>query len=322
MLKRLAALAAALMALNGSAAAEDVIRLGNLKFAHYGAVSYMKEIAPKYGVKIEENIFAKGADIYPAMASGSIDIAASASDGAIAARGNGVPLYTVAGFASGGARIVVRKDAGVRSIEDLKGKKAGVARGAAHEILLLAELEKHGLTWSDKPGKDVQIVYLGFAELNQALATSAVDAICQSEPQASIAISRGIGVELMKPYDTPVGLPVRLLVMTETLYRDKPDLAAKVMQIFVEATKAFVADKALAERYVREQMFKGSLTAEEYAAAMENAAFTTDVDPAQLDVTTGLMARYGLGKMANPPKSADWVKLDLLRRAKAQANVN
>ena len=30
------------------AAAEDVVRLGNLKFAHYGAVWYMQEIGPKY----------------------------------------------------------------------------------------------------------------------------------------------------------------------------------------------------------------------------------------------------------------------------------
>ncbi|MCE3264832.1 MAG: myristoyl transferase, partial [Pseudoduganella sp.] len=30
----------------GSAQAQEVVRLGNLKFAHYGAVSYIKEIAP------------------------------------------------------------------------------------------------------------------------------------------------------------------------------------------------------------------------------------------------------------------------------------
>ncbi|HWJ94274.1 MAG TPA: ABC transporter substrate-binding protein, partial [Telluria sp.] len=29
----------------GAAQAQDVVRLGNLKFAHYGAVSYIKEIA-------------------------------------------------------------------------------------------------------------------------------------------------------------------------------------------------------------------------------------------------------------------------------------
>ena len=47
------------------APAQDVVRLGNLKFAHYGAVWYMKEIAPKYGLRIDEKIFAKGLDIVP-----------------------------------------------------------------------------------------------------------------------------------------------------------------------------------------------------------------------------------------------------------------
>src|SRR5690348_892839 len=79
--------------------AEDVVRLGNLKFAHYGAVSYMKEICPKYGIKLEERMFPKGPDIMPAIVAGEIDIAALASDGAISGRANGVPVYTVAGFA-------------------------------------------------------------------------------------------------------------------------------------------------------------------------------------------------------------------------------
>jgi NitT/TauT family transport system substrate-binding protein len=38
---------------------DDVIRLGNLKFAHYGAVSYIKEIAPKCGIKVDEKVFAR-----------------------------------------------------------------------------------------------------------------------------------------------------------------------------------------------------------------------------------------------------------------------
>ena len=129
----------------GNASAEDVVRLGNLKFAHYGAVSYMKEIAPKYGLKIEERMFAKGIDILPAIVAGEIDAAASALDGAIAGRTQGVPIYAVAGFAKGGARIVARSDLAIKSVADLKGKKVGVTRGGAHELLLFAELEVHGL---------------------------------------------------------------------------------------------------------------------------------------------------------------------------------
>ncbi len=45
-----------------AAQAQELVRLGNLKFAHYGAISYIKEIAPKCGIKVEEHIFAKGPD--------------------------------------------------------------------------------------------------------------------------------------------------------------------------------------------------------------------------------------------------------------------
>ena len=87
-----AALAASLAGvLPGVAHADDVVRLGNLKFAHYGAVSYTKESCAKYGLKIEERMFPKGPDIVPAIVAGEIDIAALASDGAISGRANGVP---------------------------------------------------------------------------------------------------------------------------------------------------------------------------------------------------------------------------------------
>ena len=45
------AILASLVALPAQAA--DNIQLGNLRFAHYGAVSYMKEVCPKYGVTVE-----------------------------------------------------------------------------------------------------------------------------------------------------------------------------------------------------------------------------------------------------------------------------
>lgn len=38
----------------------DLVRLGNLKFALYGAVSYMKEGCAIYDLKVEERIFPKG----------------------------------------------------------------------------------------------------------------------------------------------------------------------------------------------------------------------------------------------------------------------
>ena len=317
-MRRLGAMAALAVLCTSPAAAQDVVRLGNLKFAHYGAVSYMRELGPKYGLRVEERVFPKGLDIIPAIVAGEIDIAASAADAAIAGRAAGAPVFAVAGFAKGGVRIVGRKDLGLGSVAQLKGKRVGVPRGGAQELALFAELAKAGLTWSDQPGKDVLIVYLAYADLNQTLMQKQIDAMCQSEPQSAQAIAKGIGNEIVKPYDTPMGEPVRVMVMTEKMYREKPDLALRVMKCFVEATQKFLTDPALAQKYVRERLFKGQITPQEYQDAMSNASFTYDLTVEHIQVTTDLMVKYGVGKLKSPPRAADWVKLELLQKAKQE----
>src|ERR1700741_1941022 len=116
---------AALMTM-GAAQAQEVVRLGNLKFAHYGAVSYIKEIAPKCGIKVDEHVFAKGLDVMQAIIAGELDVGTTASEAAISGRAGGAPIFVVAGFAKGGARLVGRSDLNIKSIMDLKGKKVGV----------------------------------------------------------------------------------------------------------------------------------------------------------------------------------------------------
>ncbi len=321
-MSRIVTLALALfLAAPGSARADDVVRLGNLKFAHYGAVSFMKDHCKKFGLEVQEIVFPKGIDIFPAIVKGEVDLAASAADAAIANRSGGGKIFVVAGFAKGGARLVAAADQPITKVADLKGKKVGVARGGAQELLLLAELSKAGLTWADKPGKDVQIVYLPFADLNQALLQKQIDAMCQSEPQSSQAINKGFGKEVMKPYDTPLGEPVRVMVMTEQLYKERPQVAQKVLDCFVDATKYFIENPNAAEKYVIEQMFKGQISAQDYNDAMSNAAFTYDVSADHIQVTTDLMVKYGVGKLQSPPKASDWVKLDRLQKAKADAGM-
>jgi NitT/TauT family transport system substrate-binding protein len=320
-LARLLVVALAGAAVGARAAEPDVVRLGNLKFAHYGAVSYMKEIAPKYNLKVDERVFAKGLDIIPGILAGEIDVGASALDAAVAGRAGGSPVFVVAGFAKGGARIVARPDLNIKSVAELKGRRVGVARGGAQELLLFAELAKHRLSWSDQPGKDVQIVYMAFADLNQALQQKQIDAMCQSEPQSSQAINKGWGVEIIKPYDTELGEPVRALVMTEKMYNERRDVAERFMKLFVEATRTFVENPQLAEKYVRETLFKGQITSQDYQDAMSNAAFTYDITVEHVQVTTDMMIKYGVGKMTRGPVAKDWVRLDLLAKAKKDLNI-
>ena len=302
--------------------ADAAVRLGNLKLAHFGAVSYIKEIAPRCGIRVEEKVFAKGLDVMQAIIAGELDVGATASEAAIAGRAGGAPVVIVAGFAKGGARLVARPDLKITNVAQLKGKRIGVTRGAIQEVLLMAELQKHKMTSSADPGKDVQLVFLSYADLNAALIGRQIDAMMQSEPQASQAINKGFGVEVLKPYDTPIGSPVRTMVMTEQFYGTRRPLAEKFMRCFVEATRTFIANPALASKYVRETVFKGQLSVADFEDAIGNAPYSYDVTAEHIQVTTDTMAKTGVGRMRQPPVARDWVRTDLLAAAKKSLNVN
>jgi NitT/TauT family transport system substrate-binding protein len=317
--KRILAATALLAA--GGAGAQEVVRLGNLKLAHFGAVSYIKEIAPKCGIRVEEKVFAKGLDVMQAIIAGELDVGATASEAAISGRAGGAPVLVVAGFARGGARLVARPELGIRSVAGLRGKRVGVTRGAIQEVLLMAQLAKHGLKADANPGKDVQLVYLAYADLNQALLGKQIDAMMQSEPQSSQAINKGFGAEVLKPYDTPIGEPVRTLVMTEKFYRERRPVAEKFMRCFVEATKTFIDTPALAEKYVREAVFKNQISSDDFQDAIRNSPYSFDITPEHIQVTTDIMVKTGVGRMSKAPLAQDWVRTDLLAAAKKSLDV-
>lgn len=299
----------------GGAGAQDVIRLGNLKLAHFGAVSYIKEIAPKCGIRVEEKTFAKGLDVMQAIIAGELDVGATASEAAISGRAGGAPIVAVAGFARGGARLVARPELGIRTVAQLKGRRVGVTRGAIQEVLLMAVLAKHGLSSAPTPGKDVQLVYLSYPDLNQALLGKQIDAMMQSEPQSSQAINKAFGAEVLKPYDTPIGEPVRTLVMTEQFYRERRPAAEKFMRCFVEATRTFIDQPAVAEKYVREAIFKNQISSDDFQDAIRNSPYSYALTPEHIQVTTDIMVKTGVGRMTRPPLAKDWVRTDLLEAA-------
>ncbi|WP_426104220.1 ABC transporter substrate-binding protein [Massilia sp. TSP1-1-2] len=310
------ALAAAAVMLVGGVQAQELVRLGNLGMSHFGALSYIKEIAPKCGIRVDEKSYAQGAELMAAIVAGELDVGATASSTAIVGRTRGAPIFVVAGFAKGGLRLVARPGQHIRNLQGLKGKKVGVAQGGIEEVLLAASLQDAGMATGSAPGRDVQLVYLAPDALNQALASKKIDAMLQAEPQASQAIIKGEGVEVLRPYETPVGEPVRVLFMTEAFYHRKRALAEKFMHCFVEATRHFIADPALAERYARSELFHGQLSRAEFREASANFPYALDVSARHIQVTTDTMLRTGLAPAGKLPLAREWVRTDLLEAAK------
>lgn len=298
------------------ALAEDVVRLGNLKFVQYGAVSYMKEIGPKYGLKIEEKFYDKGVDVMAELKAGALDLGAGGADSAIAAYANGTPLYIVAGIGRGGSMLLARKSLPITKVPDLKGKRVAALQGSAQELMLYAELVQHKMTWSVNPGQDVSIVLTkSAAEANKLLEAGTIDAVCESDPYASQAISAGYARLVLKPYDTPLGEPIRALVMSKAMYGNR-DLAQRVLRCFVDATRIFLAQEPLAEKYTREHVFGGKLTHQDYADSLANGPLTTDITVPYVQNTAYFMVKYGAGKLPIHPIATEFVRLDLLEAAK------
>ncbi len=246
---------------------------------------------------------------------------ASAADTAVTGRAGGARIFIVAGIARGGLRLLARPGQNIRNLQGLKGKKIGVARGGIEEVLLVAGLQDAGLSVDSVPGRDVLLVYLAPAALQPALASRKIDAMIQSEPQASQAILKGQAVEVLKPYETAVGEPVRVLFMTEAFYHRKRPLAEKFMRCFVEATNIFVADPALAELYMRGVVFQDQLSSAEFREAIGNTPYANSVSMRHIQVTTDTMVRTGLASTGKAPLAREWVRTDLLEAAKKSLGV-
>ena len=93
------------------------------------------------------------------------------------------------------------------------------------------------------------------------------------------------------------------------------------MKCFVDSTRKFLTEPKVAEAWVREKMFRGQLSEDEYRDAMSNAQLTYDITVEHVQTTADLMVKYGVGKFPKAPAAKDFVKLDLLAEAKKALGV-
>src|SRR3989344_6057223 len=83
--------------------------------------------------------------------------------------------------------ILVKKDSGINSWQDLEGKKAGIWLGSTAKLLYTKIFKAENLD-----GK-VEVVEIKPELLIQALESGSVDAIFLLEPDATIALEKGVG---------------------------------------------------------------------------------------------------------------------------------
>lgn len=155
------------------------------------------------GIDVDINPFkASGAKMVPFLATGQLMVAGgNINAGMYNAIANDIPIKIVSdkGTVSPGhgyLALIVRKDhvdsGRYKSFADLKGMKMAVtAKGVSQQIVTEMYLEKVGLSL-----KDITLTYLGYSDMNIALANQSIDATVQIEPLVAAAVDKKIAVRV------------------------------------------------------------------------------------------------------------------------------
>ncbi|OCA90754.1 aliphatic sulfonate ABC transporter substrate-binding protein [Bacillus sp. FJAT-27225] len=103
------------------------------------------------GVKVEWKEFQAGPALVEALNAGNIDFGRTGDSPPIFAQAADAPfVYIAAGKPKfKGSKILVQENSTIKTIEDLKGKTVGFAKGSSSHYLLIKALEKAGLQYSD-----------------------------------------------------------------------------------------------------------------------------------------------------------------------------
>jgi len=154
---------------------------------------FEKAMGPQ--VKIEWKSFNAGPSAIEALFADAIDMTYGGPNPAINGhvRSNGEALRIVAGATSGGAALVVRKDAGIEKVEDFHGKRVASPQvGNTQDVALRAWLRAHGFKTHDKGG-DVQIIPVANPDQLTLFLKRELDAAWAPEPWASRLVHEANG---------------------------------------------------------------------------------------------------------------------------------
>ena len=169
---------AALGAASAFAQGASTVRIGYQKSSTLIVVlktqgTLERQLAP-LGVKPSWHEFTSGLPLLEALNLDNLELSADVADTVpVFAQAAGAQLTFVAQEAPSPSAqaILVREDSPIKTLADLKGKKIGFAKAAGAHYLLIAALDKAGLSF-----KDIEPAYLTPADGRAAFEKGAIDA--------------------------------------------------------------------------------------------------------------------------------------------------
>ncbi len=203
-----------------------------------------KGLFKKHGLDVKLKIVNTGTDMVSAMTKKEVQIGDMSVTTFLKARHDGSP-FTVIGFIMNDANatnaddplaIIARKEAGIRSVEDLKGKRIGLAKGQTSDEYFKMVVSRRGMKYEDFTIESI----MAPPALAEALGKGTVDAIVSWEPFNTMALDGAPGSHVVLRGGGHLSY-IMVATVHDPMLRDNP-----------KAVQSFVNGLAAASHYTRQ----------------------------------------------------------------------
>ena len=211
----------------------DTVTIGYLPSDHDAAL-FVADAQGQFasnGIKTNLVQFNNGGDLMTAMASGDVDVGYVGITPVLASIQKGVPVKVISAAQTDGSGLVVSKNSGISSVQDLAGKSIATPGEASIQYMLLQYyLEQNGMSL-----KDLKVSSMKVPSMNDALKTNKIDGMITFEPYVTIAEKNGATV-LAGSQDILPDHPCCVVVASDKFLGEHPNETNTILEIHENAT--------------------------------------------------------------------------------------
>jgi ABC-type nitrate/sulfonate/bicarbonate transport system substrate-binding protein len=234
----------------------------------------------KHGLAVEEFAVPSGNLTMQQMVARQVDLGTYAGQSFIIGNAKGgLVAIALIEYVGKTARITTRKDLNITKVEELRGRKVANQTGSSTgNVLVDSIMPQHGL----KKG-DYQEIRMDVNNMVAALAAKTVDAMASVEPYNVIAVTDGIGSDLMD-FSSVDPMPV-FMAATPDFVDKKPDTVVAYLKAWLDVARDFKDNpKKVADLIYAFYTDKGyTMSIETFATALSrvevNPGFPGDLKP-------------------------------------------
>lgn len=219
---------------------DDAIVLGiaHESLASLAMIAQHEGFFAQNGVNVKVKEYASGKLALRGFMAGDVDVATSADIPIVfqSLKRQDFKIISTIGSSDNEPRIIARKDSGINTPADLRGKRVATQKASAVHFFMHVFLLKNGMTTDD-----IELSYMKGKNLPAALVAGEIDAFSMREPFIGQA-SETLGADKVVVFSEP-GLYRKTfnLVASKGILRHKPDEVKHIISALMQA-ESYAAD--------------------------------------------------------------------------------